>query len=143
MIAPSATTPRSRFPGCDPSASRMPNSRVRALTEDASTPANANYRDGESHRREYAKDHPVQSLRREYFRTDICQRGSVLHRLIRGHLPNNVRDRTDQRIRIYAAMDKEVASKDRSTLGKRLYTVTMGSGTTCSSSTSAVTPMMR
>ena len=39
MTAPSAITRASRCRGCDPIASRMPNSRVRALTENASTPA--------------------------------------------------------------------------------------------------------
>jgi hypothetical protein len=34
-----AITPLSRCRGCDPIASRMPNSRVRALTENANTPA--------------------------------------------------------------------------------------------------------
>ena len=33
------------FPGCDPSAKRIPNSRVRALTEKASTPATQVVRD--------------------------------------------------------------------------------------------------
>ena len=39
ITAPSVTTPLRRFCGCEPSARRMPNSRVRALTENASTPA--------------------------------------------------------------------------------------------------------
>ncbi len=39
MTAPSRSTPASRCCGVDPIASRTPNSRVRALTENASTPA--------------------------------------------------------------------------------------------------------
>jgi hypothetical protein len=39
MAAPSATTRISRCRGSDPTASRIPNSRVRPLTENASTPA--------------------------------------------------------------------------------------------------------
>src|SRR5580700_3941424 len=38
ITTPSATTPLSIFSDCDPSAMRMPNSRVRALTENARTP---------------------------------------------------------------------------------------------------------
>ena len=39
ITAPSPRTRVSRCRGVDPTASRMPNSRVRALTENASTPA--------------------------------------------------------------------------------------------------------
>jgi hypothetical protein len=39
ITAPSVITLLRRLFACSPSASRMPNSRVRALTENASTPA--------------------------------------------------------------------------------------------------------
>jgi len=39
ITTPSALTPRRRSRGCDPSAGRIPNSRVCELTENASTPA--------------------------------------------------------------------------------------------------------
>ena len=39
IVVPSAITPLSSRCGADPRASRMPNSRVRELTENASTPA--------------------------------------------------------------------------------------------------------
>ena len=57
--APSRITPSSRLRGCDPIASRMPNSRVRPLTENASTPATPttamSQRDGRESRRKPAR----------------------------------------------------------------------------------------
>jgi hypothetical protein len=63
ITTPSATTPLSIFSGCDPSAMRVPNSRVRALTENASTPATNN---GNQQRDpcEHAKDQGVQAVER-------------------------------------------------------------------------------
>src|SRR5712664_2095791 len=81
ITAPSTMTPFRRCRGCDPSASRMPNSRVRALTENA------------EHQR-------IQTVRREHLRADVFQSGSVLNGLIGGHFANNARDGRDERIRI-------------------------------------------
>ena len=142
ITAPSAITPRRRCRGCDPIASRMPNSRVRPLTENASTPATPTTAIDSATAAKHAEHQCVQTIRREHFRADIFKRRRMLHGLIGGHAANDVRDRRDQRIRI-----RSVWTNRRPPTWTLLQMAVdgdrLGPGTTFSSSISAVTPMMR
>jgi len=70
----------------------MPNSRVRALTEKASTPATPTTAMASATRGEAAEDERVQALRREHLRPDVFERGRPLDRLVRGQIAHEARD---------------------------------------------------
>ena len=94
--APSSITPlRSRL-GSDPRASRMPNSRVRALDRKRQHAGDAHDGDRQRDGREDAKHQRVQSVRREHFCPNVFESGGVLDGLIGGHVAKDARDRWDQ-----------------------------------------------
>ena len=60
----------------------MPNSRVRPLTENASTPATPTIGDRERDRGEPAEHDRVQPVRRQHFGAHVFERRRALDRLI-------------------------------------------------------------
>ena len=100
---PRASTPISRCRGSEPMASRMPNSRVRALTENASTPATPTTAISSATAGEAAEDERVQAVRRQHFGAHVLERRRLLHRLVGRQLADDARDRRHQRVRIAAA----------------------------------------
>jgi hypothetical protein len=70
--------------GDEPTASRTPNSRVRALTENDSTPATTDDGDQQRDAGKSGEHECVQPLGREHFRAHVFQRCCALERLIRG-----------------------------------------------------------
>ena len=104
ITAPSRMTPARRRCGGDPNARRMPNSRMRALTEKAKTPATPTR---EINRATPAKIPNTTVLRRSGvsdLSTDVCESSCVLNRLVSGHAPDDVTDGFDERVRVYAGM---------------------------------------
>ena len=89
----------------------MPNSRVRALTENANTPATPTTAISNATACEHAKHQGVQAVWRKHFCADVFESGSVLNGFIRGHIPNNFRYRRYKRIRISGGVDEEVAAE--------------------------------
>ena len=83
MTTPSDKTPRSRCDGVDPMASRTPNSRVRALTQNASTPATPTTAIKQRDTREAREHERVQALGRQHLGAHVLERRGALHRLIR------------------------------------------------------------
>src|SRR5437660_5947439 len=111
ITAPSRITPLRSRCGSDPSASRMPNSRVRALTENASTPptpttAIANATAANTPNTSEFKRSGVSTSARMSSRVAACS-----NRLICGYVANHLRDRRDERIRIYAGVDEKATAK--------------------------------
>ena len=98
-----ASTRVSRAAGAEPIARRTPNSRVRALTENASTPATPTTAIVERDAGEPAEHQRVQPIRRQHLGADVLERRRALHRLIRRELANDARDRRHQRVRIVCA----------------------------------------
>ena len=142
ITAPSPSTRVSRWRGADPIASRMPNSRVRALTENASTPATPTTAIASATAGEAAEHERVQPIRREHFGAHVVQRRRALDRLIGRQLADDPRDRRHQRVRIRCARAR-TAGRRRSPARTGDRRVIAGPGTTFSSSTSAATPTMR
>src|SRR2546429_2463235 len=70
-------------------------------------------RDRKRHRCEDAKDHGIEAIRGQHFRTNVFQSGGLLDRLLRGHAANDMGDRGHKRIRIYAGVDKEAPVEHR------------------------------
>ena len=141
ITAPSRSTRVSRCRGADPIASRMPNSRVRALTENASTPATPTTAIMQRHAGEAAEDQRVQPIRREHFGAHVLERRRPLDRLIGRQLADDARDRRHQRVRIGPRVHEQAAAADL--LLERVIDGHRRPGTTFSSSTSAATPTMR
>ena len=128
--------------GCDPIASRMPNSRVRPLTENASTPGDADDRDRQRDRREAAEDDRVQPIGREHLGADVVERRRALHRLIGRQLADRPGDRRHQRVRIARACARTaVRRRAPARTGGRPSSPACGSMR--SSSMSAATPTIR
>ena len=100
IAAPSDSTRVSRWRGADPTASRMPNSRVRALTENASTPGDADHRNQQRDAGEAGEDERVQPLRRQHLGAHVFERRGSLDRLIRRQLADDARDRRHERVRV-------------------------------------------
>jgi hypothetical protein len=88
----------------------MPNSRVQALTENASTLATPMTAIQQCDPGEHAKDQGIQAVWREHFCTDVFERGSVLNGFFGGHFADNFRHRRHQRIRICSGVDQEVTA---------------------------------
>ena len=109
IAAPSPITPSSRLRGSDPTASRMPNSRVRPLTENASTPATPTTAIEQRYGREAAEHQRVQPVRCEHLRADVFQRRRALHQLVRGHFANDTRDRRHQRVGVRVRVNEQTA----------------------------------
>jgi len=82
--------------GCAPIANRTPNSRVRALTENANTRGNANERDRQSNGRKDTEHYGVETIRGENFGANVFERGGTLNGLVDRHIPNDPRHRRDQ-----------------------------------------------
>jgi len=93
----------------------MPNSLVRADRKRQHA-RDANHRDRQRYRGEYAKHDRVQPIRREHFGADISERGRVLDGLIGRHVTNHARDRSDQRVRISASVDEQASANDQALL---------------------------
>ena len=89
ITAPSPRIRVSKRRGVDPIARRTPNSRVRALTENASTPATPTTAIV-SHAGQSAEDERVQPIRRKNFRSHILERRGLLHRLFRRQVSNDL-----------------------------------------------------
>src|SRR3970040_5647 len=81
IVAPSLSTRASRSFGSEPIARRMPHSRVRALTENANTPATPTMAIIIGAPPENAR---VQAVRRKHLRPHILERRCPLHRLLGG-----------------------------------------------------------
>ena len=89
--APSDSTRASRCRGVDPTASRTPNSRVRALTENASTPATPTTAIEQRDAGESREHEGVQPLRRQHLRAHVLERRGALHRLVRRQISRMTR----------------------------------------------------
>ncbi len=100
ITAPFRSTPARMLRGIDPSAMRMPNSRVRPLTENASTPATPIDRNRQRDHREQAEHRRVQPIRRQHLGADVIERRRLLHRLIGGEFAHDARDLRHQRVGI-------------------------------------------
>ena len=83
MSAPSDSTPTSRWRGDEPTASRTPNSRVRALTENASTPATPTTAISSATPANPESTKRVQPLGRQHLGAHVRERRGALHRLVR------------------------------------------------------------
>ena len=90
----------------------MPNSRVRALTENAKYARDANHGNQQRDHCEHAKDQGVQAVWSKHFCPDIFERGRVLNGFIGGHLADNLGYRRHQRIRICGGVDEEVTAEN-------------------------------
>ena len=112
MTAPSRSTRASRWRGAEPIASRMPNSRVRALTENASTPATPTTAIEQRDAGEAAEHQRVQPVRRQHFGADVFQRRRLLDRLVGREIADDARDRRHQRVRIGPRVHEQAAAAD-------------------------------
>ena len=110
MVAPSDSTPISRLRGVEPTASRTPNSRVRALTEKASTPETPTTAMSSAMPANPEIDERVQPLGRQDLGADVLERGRALDRLVRRQLADDARHRRHQRVRIARGRARTCAS---------------------------------
>ena len=97
---------RQKGRGVDPIARRMPNSRVRALTEKASTPATPTTAIKSATPAKPPNTSALTPIGRQHLRAHVIQRRGPLHRLIRGDFANDLRNGRHQRIRIIFACTK-------------------------------------
>ena len=112
ITAPSLQDARQQCIGADPIASRMPNSRVRALTENASTPATPTTAIVSA---TAAKPPNTSAFSRSGASTSARTSSSVaalLDRLIGRQLADDARDRRHQRVRIGARVHEQPAAAD-------------------------------
>ena len=111
----------SRCRGCDPTASRMPNSRVRPLTENASTPATPTTAIGSATPAKTPKTIRLSRSGESTF-ARISSRASpaCFHRLVRRQLPHDPRDRRNQRIRIGASVNEQPPCRQKPLLIERM-----------------------
>ena len=112
ITAPSRSTPVSRWRGSEPIASRMPNSRVRALTENASTPATPTTAISSA---TPAKPPKTSAFSRSGASTSalhVVERRRLLDRLLGRQLADDARDRRDQRIRIGLRVHEQAAAAE-------------------------------
>ena len=112
ITAPSRSTRVSRCHGVEPIASRTPNSRVRALTENASTPATPTTAISSATPGEAAEHERVDAIRRQHFGADVVERRRALHRLIARQLANDLRHRRHERVRIDLGVDEQPPAAD-------------------------------
>jgi len=91
-------------------ASRKPNSRVRALTENASTPATPT-KHGKRGSRKHSEYHGIEAIRSENFRAYVFERSGTLYRLVDRHATMSWVTGVTRAIRICAGVDEEAAAK--------------------------------
>ena len=108
MVTPCKSTSFRRSHRCAPSDMRIPNSRVRPLTEKARTPATPTT--------EISKATPANppnttafSRPRQYLRAYVLKRARALHRLFRRNLVNGARDGGSQGVRILLRAHQQTA----------------------------------
>ena len=97
--------------GCRPIARRTPNSRVRALTENASTPATPTTAMVSATAAKIAEHQRVEPIRRQHLGADVVERRRLFDRLLRRQIADDPRDRRHQRVGIASASGRRAGRR--------------------------------